>query len=256
MDESEDEYFDASQDFVEIDGTVREMFNSIFDGSMTQLEGPLESIKRNEYGLVWREETERNTKVMFHAKTFVQAITACFHGKHAEAAKHIKGSTCDLFLQYIYDKLDESLLGQEPFHDSCKETKKLITNKILRIKSELETKLDEQPENKSDLEVMISQTELLDPIHIRHALICCQVANDCDDPEHSKNFLDSLEKEHLLGGLSVSYENDKVPKYVMARCGDVLYVSFKGVQSHNFGSTKKSYRGEICSGRYSTLIQK
>ncbi len=36
----------------------------------------------------------------------------------------------------------------------------------------------------------------------------------------------------------------------MARCGDVLYVSFDGVQSHNFGSTEKSYRGEICAGMF------
>ena len=251
MTESEDK--DFTQDFVKIDDTVREIFDGIFDGPMLQFKGPLESIKKNEYGLVWRDENERNTKVMFLAKTFVQAITTSFPTKHAEAAKHMEGSTCDLFLRYIYKRLGESLLGQDPFHHSCEKTKKFITDKILRIKSELEPKLDEQPKNRSDLEVMISQTDLLDPIHIRHALMCCQVANDCDDQENSKNFLDSLEKEHLLSGLSVSHENDKVPKYVMARCGDVLYVSFKGLQTHNLGSMEKSYRGEIYSRMYSTL---
>ena len=233
--------------FVEMNDKLREIFDCIFDDPMSQFNGALEFIRTNAYGLVWREENERNTKVIFHAKTFIRAITTSFPTKHAEAAKHIEGSTCDLFLQYIYNKLDESLLGQDPFHDSCKETKKLVKNKILRIKSELETKTDEQPANKSDLEIMISQTDLLDPIHIRHALLCCQIANDCDDPENSKNFLDSLKKEHLLSGLCVSYENKHVPKYVMARCGDVLYVSFKGLQTYNFGSPEKSYRGEICS---------
>ncbi len=54
---------------------------------------------------------------------------------------------------------------------------------------------------------MILNTDLLDPIHLHHALLCCQVAYDCKDPECSKDSLESLEKEHLLSELSVSYEN-------------------------------------------------
>ena len=256
MTESKDENVDTTQDISQIDDTVRKIFDGIFNSPMSQFKKPLEVIKENEYGLVWRNEIERNSNdsvIMIHAKTFLQAINASFRTKHAEAAKHIDGSTCDLFLQYIYKRLDESLLGQDPFYHSCEKTKELIKYKILLIKSELEAKPDEQPKNKSDLEVMISQTDLFDPIHIRHALMCCQVANDCNDPENSKDFLDNLEKEHLLSGLSVSYENDKVPKYVMARCGDVLYVSFKGLQTHNLGGMEKSYRGEICSRMYSAF---
>jgi hypothetical protein len=256
MSQSEDEDTDPTLDRVEIDDTVRKIFDGIFDGPMGQFKRPLELIKENECGLVWREENERNSKVMLNAKIFIQAVSTSFPTRHEEAAKHIEGSTCDLFLQYVYEKLDESLLGHDLFEDSCAEIKKSITNKILRIKGALERKPDEQPKQKSDLEVMISQTDLLDPIHIHHALLCCQVAYDCKDPEYSKNSLDNLEKEHLLSDLYVSYENEHVPKYVMARCGDVLYVSFEGVQSHNFGSTERSYRGEISAGMFSTSITK
>ena len=240
-------------ELVEINTTVRVVFDAIFDGPMEQFVEPLEFIKENKFGAVWRDETERHEKVMNYAKIFVKAVTANISSKHGEAAKHVEGSTCDLFLQYVYEKLEKSILGQDPFDDSCKEVNYLITNKILTIKDTLEMQHDVQPKQTSDLEVMILQTDLLDPIHIHHALLCCQVANDCNDPEQSKNFLENLEKEHLLSEVSVSYENDNVPKYVMARCGDVLYVSFNGVQSHNFGSTEKSYRGEVCTGMFKKL---
>jgi hypothetical protein len=251
MNQGEDGDTDTTLDRVEIDVTVREIFDGVFDGPMEQFNEPLEFIKENKFRAVWREDTERREKVTYYAKTFLQAVTTSFSSKHPEAAKHIEGSTCNLFLQYVHEKLDDSLLGQDPFEDSCKDIKELLTSRISRIKKKLETKHDEHQNYKSDLEVMISQTELFDPIHIHHALLCCQVASDCKDPKHSKTSLDNLEKEHLLSDLSVSYENEHVPKYVMARCGDVLYVSFNGVQSHNFGSTEKSYRGEICAGMLS-----
>ena len=250
MNQSEDEDIDPTLDRVEINATVRQIFDGIFGGPMEEFKARLEFIKENKFGDVWGDDTERHEKVMRHAKTFLQAVSTNFSSKHAEAAKHIEGSTCDLFLQYVYEKLDESLLGQELFEDSCKEVKELITSRILRIKGTLEAQHDEQPKQKSDLEVMILNTDLLDPIHLHHALLCCQVAYDCKDPECSKDSLENLEKEHLLSELSVSYENKNVPKYVMARCGDVLYVSFEGVQSHNFGSTEKSYRGEISAGMF------
>ena len=248
MNQSEDENIDSTLARVEINATVREIFDSIFDGPMEQFKKPLEFIKENKFGAVWREDIEKHEKVMSYVKTFLQAVINSFSSKHAEAAKHIEGSTCDLFLQYVHERLDESLLGEDSFEDSCKDVHHLITSRILRIKDKLETKHDEQPNNKTDLEVMISQTDLLNPIHIHHALLCCQVAYNCNDPERKEKSLENLEKEHLLSDLCVSYENEEVPKYVMARCGDVLYVSFKGVQSHNFGSTEKSYRGEICAG--------
>ena len=250
MNQSEDEDIDSTLARVEINAAVREIFDGIFDGPMEQFKEPLEFIKENKFDAVWREDIERHEKVMSYAQNFLQAMIASFSSKHAEAAKHIEGSTCDLFLQYVHEKLKKSLLGEDSFEDSCNEIHHLITSRIQRIKEKLETKHDEQPNNKTNLEVMISQTDLLDPIHIHHALLCCQVAYNCEDPEYSKNSLDNLEKEHLLSDLCVSYENEHVPKYVMARCGDVLYVSFEGVQSHNFGSTEKSYRGEISAGRF------
>ena len=248
MNQSDDD--DTAFDRVEIEETVREIFDGIFNGPMEQFKTPLQVIKQNQCGLVWRDENERNDKVAIHAKTFLHAVTTSFTSKHAEAAKHIDGSACELFLRYLYEKLDESILGQDPFEESCKEIKQLITTKILRIKDKLETEHGKQPTNKSDLDNMISQTELLDPIHIHHALLCCQIAYDCKDPENATNSLENIEKEHLLSELSVSYENEHVPKYVMARCGDVLYVSFKALKCHNFGSTEKSYRGEVCTGMF------
>ena len=240
---------DSIHDLVELNATVQKIFDDILDGPMEEFRQPLEFIKENKFGTVWRHDAERHEKVMFHAKIFLQAITTSFRTKHAEAAKHIEGSTCDLFLQYVHDKLDESILGQDPFHDSCKKVHQSITRSILRIKDRLEKQHVEQTETKSDLDDMISETELLDPIHIHHALLCCQVASDCRNPEHKQQSLEKFEKEHLLSDLCVSYENEQVPKYVMARCGSVLYVSFKGVESHNLGKMERSYRGEILKGR-------
>ena len=252
MDESESQDPDLTSGNLEINETVRQIFDSAFDAPMEEFDKALKIIKENALGLVWQEENELNDKVMRWAKTFIQAVTTNISCKHVEARKHIEGSTCDEFRRYIYEKLDDSLLGEDPFEYSCNEIKRSISNKISGLKRKLETKDDEQSKNISDLEVMISETELLFPIHFHHALLCCQVANDCENPEFSKHSLDKLEKEHLLSELSVSYENEHVPKYVMARCGDVLYVSFKAVQSHNFGSTERSYRGEICEGMFMT----
>lgn len=248
MEEIEDKHINPTVEPTTINAMARGIFDDIIDGPMEEFIKPLQMIMENEYGLVWREENERNDKVMHHARIFMKTVISNVSCKHAEAAKHIEGSTCDLFIKYVYEKLGKSLLGQDLFEDSCKETKDLITSKILRIKDALEVQHDEQPKQKSDLEVMILQSDLLDPIHIHHALLCCQIANDCSDPEQSNNTLKNLEKEHLLSELSVSYENEHVPKYVMARCGDVLYVCFKWVQFHNFGCTERSYRGEICTG--------
>ena len=254
MEKSEERHTNPAMESAKIVDTARMIFDEILDGPMKHFIEPLQVIKENKFGLVWREENERNDKVMSHARTFIKAIISNVSSKHAEAAKHIEGSTCDSFVAYVYEKLDCSLLGQDPFEDSCKEIKELISSRILKIKDALEVQHDEQPKQKSDLEVMILQSDLLDSIHIHHTLLCCQIANDCNDPEQSNNFLKNLEKEHLLSELSLSYENANVPKYVMARCGDVLYVCFKWVLFHNFGATERSYRGEICTGMSSKLL--
>ena len=235
----------------DIDATVREIFDGIVDDPIQQLHHPLEFIKENKFGFVWKEESERHEKVMTLAKTFMQTVTGNFRSKHGEAAKHIEGSVCDVFATYVCEKLDESTLGADLFEDSCKETKTLIIKSLMRMKETLETKPEAQPKSESELEVMISNTELFDPIHIHHALLCCQLAYNCKDPENVDVALEELEREareHVLSEVVVSYENEEVPKYVMARCGDVLYVSFPGKQYHNFGSTEKCYRGEICTG--------
>ena len=248
MKQSEDEDMNPTLSHVEIDVAARTIFDGIFHEPMQSLKERLEFIKENRFGYVWEDDDDRRGKVMRDVNNFLHAVTESFSSKHAEAAKHIKGSTCDSFLQYLHEKLNESLLSKHPFQDSWEETQDLIGTKISRIKGRLEAQHDEQPKQQSDLEVMISDTKLLDPIHIHHTLLCCQVVRDCEDPEYSKDCVANLEKEHLLTELSVSYENKYVPKYVMARCGNVLYVSFQGVQSHNFGSTEKSHRGEICAG--------
>ena len=251
MEKSENKHKNHTGEYTTINAMARGVFDEIVSGPMEEFIKPLQKIDENEYGLIWSEENERKDKVMRHARTFIKTVISNVSCKHAEAAKHIEGSTCDSFVKYVYEKLDNTLLGQDQFEDCYKEMKGLIANRILRIKDALEVQHDEQPKQKSDLEVMIQQSDLLDPIHIHHALLCCQIANDCNDPEQSNNSLKNLEKEHLLSELSVSYENEHVPNYVMARCGDVLYVCFKWVQFHNFGSTERSYRGEICTGMYS-----
>ena len=253
MKHSEDEDMNPTLKPVETGDTARTIFDGILDKPMKSLKEQLEFIKENKFGHVWEDDDDRHRKVMRDVNNFLHAVTDSFSSKHAEAAKHIEGSTCDSFLQYLHEKLNESLLGQHLFQDSWEETQDLIGTKMSRIKGRLEAQHDEQPKQQSDLEVMISDTDLLDPIHIHHSLLCCQVVRDCEDPEYGKDCLANLEKEHLLTELSVSYENEDVPKYVMARCGNVLYVSFHGVQFHNFGSTEMSYRGEICSGMFMSL---
>ena len=233
---------------MEIDNAARTIFDAILDEPMKSLKERLEFIKENKFEHVWKDDHDRHGKVMRDVNNFLHAVTESFSSKYAEAAKHIEGSTCDSFHQHLLEKLNESLLSQNPYQDSWEETQDLIGNKISRIKDRLQAQHNEQPKQQSDLEVMISDTKLLDPIHIHHTLLCCQVVRDCADPEYSKDCVANLEKEHLLTELSVSYENENVPKYVMARCGNVLYVCFQEVQSHNFGGTEKSYRGEICAG--------
>ena len=257
MNQREGECTNSTLEYVETSETVREIFDDIFDGPMDEFKKPLKVIKDNQFGLLWQEENELEEKVRSVARAFLYDITTNLSSKHAEAAKHIEGSTCDLFLQYAHKKLDDSLLGQEPFENSCKEIKQLIKKKTSQIKATLEVNHDDQPVQKSNLDVMISETDLLDPIHMRHALLCCKAANECKDSESWENSLKDLEENgetHLLSDLCVSYENKHVPKYVMARCGDVLYVSFKGVQTRNFGGTEKSHRGEICTGMFNITI--
>ena len=257
MNQSEDECTNSTREYLKISETVRVIFVSIFDGPMDEFTKPLKVIKENQFGLLWREENELEEKVRSVARAFLYDISFNLSSKHTEAAKHIEGSTCDLFLQYAHKKLDESLLGQEPFKNSCKEIKQLIKKKTSQIKATLEVNHDDQPVQKSNLDVMISKTDLLDPIHMRHALLCCRAANECEDPESWESSLKDLEEdgeEHLLTSFSVTYENEHVPKYVMARCGDVLYVSFKEVQSYKLGMTEKSFRGEIYKGMFSLII--
>ncbi|XP_028411558.1 uncharacterized protein LOC114534202 isoform X1 [Dendronephthya gigantea] len=246
MSQSVDEDMNSTLERVEMAAIVRGIFDSIVNEPIKQLQMRLEFIKENRFGDVWRDDTERHEKVMSHARDFMQTISASFPCKHAEAAGHIEKSICDLFLEYVYEVLHNSLLSENLFHDSYNETKELISRKIWKIKESLEAKHDERPDQKSELEMMISKTDLFDPIHIHHALLCCQIAYNCQNPEYIEKCLKNLEKEHLLSQLSVSYENEHVPKYVMARCGNVLYVSFKGMKSHIISGTNSSYRGDIC----------
>ena len=249
MRQNEDEDMSSTPSPVEI-GDI----DGILDEPMQRLKEGLEFIKENKFGHVWGKNDDRRRKlVMGDVNNFLHTVTDSFFSKYAAADKDIEGSTCDSFGQYLVENLKKSLLSQHPFQDSWEETQDLIGTKISQIKDKLKAQHDEQPRQQSDLDIMILDTKLFDPIHIYHALLCCQVVRDCEDPEYSKEFLANLEKEHLLTELSVSYENENVPKYVMARCGNVLYVCFQEVQSHNFGGTEKSYRGEICAGMFTSL---
>ena len=75
MNQGEDGDTDTTLDRVEIDVTVREIFDGVFDGPMEQFNEPLEFIKENKFRAVWREDTERREKVTYYAKTFLQAVT-------------------------------------------------------------------------------------------------------------------------------------------------------------------------------------
>ena len=135
MNESEgkDEDFDITQKVIEIYDTVREIFDGIFDG---RWKGPLKAITRNEYWLVWQEKNERNAKVTCYGKIFLQAITKIFHTKHTEAVKHIEDIICFFFFNMFITSLISPFLVKIRFDDSCKETKNLISNTILRIKGQ------------------------------------------------------------------------------------------------------------------------
>ena len=105
-------------EYIEMNETVCKIFDGIFDGPMDEFEKPLKVIKEHQFELLWGEENELEEKVRSVARAFLYDITTNLCSKHAEAAKHIQGSTCELFLQYAHKKLDGSLLGQEPFENS------------------------------------------------------------------------------------------------------------------------------------------
>ena len=115
------------------------------------------------------------------------------------------------------------------------------------MKKTLVAKNEEEAKPLSDLETMIARTALFDPIHIHHSLLCVHLAYNCKDPEYRMHDLKELDKEHLLSNVYVSYENEDVPKYVMAECGDVIYVSFKGLSSYTIPRIQNTHRGGIYS---------
>ena len=231
---------------------VKQIFEStcIFQDAMKGFLGPLEFLKENQYGMVWTDENELHERTMGASKKFVNDVMEKFRSKHSEIAQQIDGSACDVFETFFTEKLGESDYGKDSlFKYSFQETKKEFSRRISKLKEKLEREEQKGPKTTSDIEEMISQTELFDPIHIHHALLCCRVACDCKDPEHPERSLEELGEKHLLGELIVSHENDEVPRYVMARCGNVLYVTFRGLPLWKCaGPAEADWRGRISKG--------
>lgn len=230
--------------------TVEQVFESILENHMGDFRDVLQFFKENKYGAVWSNENELHEKTMIHAKKFVCNVTKTFRTKHEEVSSKVEGSACDVFQKYFLEKLKNlrsdsiSILER-----SIRDTEVEFSHKLSKMKESLEKEKGKVPKTKSDIEDMISSTELSHPVHLHHSMLCCRVAYDCDDPEHPEKCLEKLDEKHLLGELIVSYENSNVPRYVMARCGDVLYVAFRGLQLSRCRSAKSDWRGQVCSGK-------
>ena len=224
------------------------IFDDIYNKAIQDFREDLKVINENRRRLIWKDEMEREKKIWSSVASFQKAIKDSLVSSHAEAAKHIEGSTCDLFLAYLNDKFNQ-LLGEDLFRFLLDDIKEQIVRKILRLKNELEEKHTEEPPSESVLEDWIAKTDLFHPIHIHHALLCRQLARDCKNPENRTKNLEEIEKKHLLSNVYVSYENKDVPKYVMAECGDVIYVSFNGLSSLTSPGAESTYRGEILSSK-------
>ena len=205
---------------------VSETFQDIYDHSFGPFKECLTFIRENKFGAVWSCERERHQKTMKRASEFVSDLVKGFRDKFDELSKlmGVCASPCDCFRKYICGKLSETCQN-DMLETSFSKTKEYFDLKITEIEREF-AKLEV-----ADFDKGISNTELDEPLHLHHALLCCRLAYDCKDPENPEQCLISYPKPHVLSPLVVSYENSKVPRYVMARYGDVLYVAFRGLDS-------------------------
>ena len=223
---------EGSSDSVEssqkLNETVAKIFKEIFDDNVQSLSEPLQDIKENKFGHVWSSETERHVKTMGHTRLFVSAVVKQFHARYGNVSKEIaERSACDEFQKFIRKRLS----GVVDLPRSFEETKEDFCRKMSVIKEKFERKERMETASKSDVDEVILKSKLMDPVHINHALLCCRVAYDCKDLENPQQCLNTFYDKHWLSELVVSYQSPKVPRYVMARCCNVLYVAFRGFES-------------------------
>ena len=220
---------DSSQ---ECDETVPKIFKEIFDSNITKLSECLAIINKNTFGTVWSGEEERHVKTIKYSKEFVSGVLNAFRVHYESASKEIlEGSTCDKFQNYILKRLSSAVEKTGMLEKSFYETKQEFIQKISVIKENFEKKEVKETAPKSDIDDVISNTDLMNPVHINHALLCCRVAYECKDLEKPEQCLRTFPDKHWLSELVVSYQSPAVPRYVMARCGNVLYVAFRGLDS-------------------------
>ena len=224
---------EGSSDSIEssqnLNETVAKIFKEIFDDNVQKfISDPLQDINENKFGNVWSNESEKHVKTMKHTRLFVSAVVKQFHARYGNVSKEIaERSACDEFQKFIIERLS----GVDMHPNSFEETKEEFFRRILEIKEKFERKEEIETASKSDVDEVISKSDLMDPVHINHALLCCRVAYDCKDLENPQECLNTFYDKHWLSELVVSYQSPTVPRYVMARCGNVLYVAFRGLES-------------------------
>ena len=233
--------------------SVHNIFESVFEDAMSDFKDPLDYLKENKYRFAWKNDRERHEKTMDHGRRFVADVIQGFRSKHGDVAVAVEGSACEAFQKYFTEKMNADAT-ENMLEISLREINSEFNRKITMVKESLEKEKGKQPKPKSGIEEVISKTELLDTIHIHHALICCRIAHECEDPEHLEKSLEKLNEKHLLSAFSVSYENKNVPKYLMARCGDVLYVTFRGLHFSKIGFSTSDWRGQVCSGKVTVIF--
>ena len=224
---------EGSSDSIEssqnLNETVAKIFKEIFDDNIQKfISEPLQDINENKFGNVWSSEPEKHVKTMKHTRLFVSAVVKQFHARYGNVSKEIaERSACDEFQKFIIERLS----GVDMHPNSFEETKEEFFRRILEIKEKFERKEEIETASKSDVDEVISKSDLMDPVHINHALLCCRVAYDCKDLENPQQCLNTFYDKHWLSELVVSYQSPTVPRYVMARCCNVLYVAFRGFES-------------------------
>ena len=234
-----------SVDSVTTDMTVPFIFERIFDEYIKPFKERLANIKENKFGDVWSGEREKHDKTMRHARNFISNVVDAFRTQYDSVNKEVDGSACDKFQQYIHKKLNQLKDKYGMLMNSLDEIKKDFDRRISVIKENFEKRETNVTTSKSDIYEAISNTELMDPVHINHALLCCRVAYECKDLEKPERYLNKFADKHWLSELVVSHENAAVPRYVMARSGNVLYVAFRGLGSAVCTTVQGSVRPKV-----------
>ena len=224
---------DSSESVESTQEVGESVYAKIFDDNIQPFTEHLNFINENKFGDVWATETERHNKTIKHAKPFVSAVVDQFNVHYERVSKEIlRGHTyVNEFQNYILERLSNNIKEVGGMHkNSLHEIKEKLCQSISKIKFQ-RTEEEKETAPKSDIDEVILKSKLMDPVHINHALLCCRVAYECKDLEKPEQCLNSFPDKHWLSELVVSYQSLTVPRYVMARCGNVLYVAFRGLES-------------------------